>query len=102
MLLRLFRRRTEWKKAVIADARRLMESFNERAYFEARERVRGRCIDGGPAAAPLDCSQARDRKAAGNCHRPRRRGHARLKPWRPALRRRKTGEGLVMMDRQRD
>jgi hypothetical protein len=46
MLLRLFRRRTEWKKAVIADAHRLMERFSERAYFEARERVCGRCIDG--------------------------------------------------------
>jgi hypothetical protein len=23
-----------------------VESFNERAYFEARERVRGRCTDG--------------------------------------------------------
>jgi hypothetical protein len=27
-----------------------MECFNESAYFEARERVRGRCIDGGRPA----------------------------------------------------
>jgi hypothetical protein len=46
MLFRLLRRRNEWKEAVSADARRLMERFRERAYLEARERVRGRCIDG--------------------------------------------------------
>jgi len=46
MLLGLIRRRAEWKAAIAADARRLIESFNDHAYFEARERVRGRCIDG--------------------------------------------------------
>jgi hypothetical protein len=47
MFLRLLRCRAEWKAAIAADARRLIESFHEHAYFEARERVRGRCIDGG-------------------------------------------------------
>ncbi len=46
MLLGLIRRCAEWKAAIAADARRLIESFNDHAYFEARERVRGRCIDG--------------------------------------------------------
>jgi hypothetical protein len=45
MFLGLIRRRAEWKAAIAADARRLIESFHELAYFEARERVRGRCID---------------------------------------------------------
>jgi hypothetical protein len=49
MFLGLVRRRAEWKAAIAAAARRLIESFHEHAYFEARERVRGRCIDGGPA-----------------------------------------------------
>ncbi|MCI0467404.1 MAG: hypothetical protein L0Y57_10435 [Beijerinckiaceae bacterium] len=30
----------------MADASRLIGHFKERAYFEARERVLGRCIDG--------------------------------------------------------
>jgi hypothetical protein len=46
MFLGLLRRRTEWKAAIAADARRLIESFHEHAYFEARDRIRGRCIDG--------------------------------------------------------
>ncbi|HUB65109.1 MAG TPA: hypothetical protein VL996_11845 [Methylocella sp.] len=50
MLLAMIRRRTEWKAAIAADARRLIDCFNEHAYFEARERVRGRCIDGGRPA----------------------------------------------------
>jgi|GEM_PF-1131518 len=50
MCLGLLRRRAEWKAAIAADARRLIESFQELAYFEARERVRGRCIDGGRPA----------------------------------------------------
>jgi len=50
MLLGLIRRRAEGKAAIAADARRLIESFNDHAYFEARERVRGRCIDGARAA----------------------------------------------------
>ncbi len=39
-------RQTEWKAAILTDSRRLIDTFNEHAYFEARERVRGRCIDG--------------------------------------------------------
>lgn len=50
MFLGWIRRRVEWKAAIAADARRLIESFNELAYFEARERVRGRCIDGARGA----------------------------------------------------
>jgi hypothetical protein len=50
MFLGLLRRRGEWKVAIAADARRLLEDFNEHAYFEARERVRGRCIDGARPA----------------------------------------------------
>ncbi len=50
MFLGLLRRRTEWKAAIAADARRLIESFHEHAYFEARERVRGLCLDGGHPA----------------------------------------------------
>ena len=50
MFLGLFRRRAEWKTAIAADTRRLMESFHEHAYFEARERVRGCCIDGARPA----------------------------------------------------
>lgn len=46
MLLGLIRRRTEWKAAIAADARRLIENFNDRAYFEARDRIGGRCLDG--------------------------------------------------------
>ena len=47
MFLGSLRRRADWKAAIAADARRLIESFHEHTYFEARERVRGRCIDGG-------------------------------------------------------
>jgi hypothetical protein len=50
MFLKLIRRRAEWKAAIAADARRLIECFNDHAYFEARERVRGRCIDGARPA----------------------------------------------------
>jgi hypothetical protein len=50
MFLGLLRRRTEWKAAIAADARRLIESCHEHAYFEARDRVRGRCIDGARPA----------------------------------------------------
>jgi len=57
MLLGLIRRRAEWKAAIAADARRLIESFNDHAYFEARERVRGRCIDGARPAGPPSSSK---------------------------------------------
>jgi hypothetical protein len=50
MFLGLLRRHTEWKAAIAADARRLIECFGESAYFEARERVLGRCIDGARSA----------------------------------------------------
>jgi hypothetical protein len=50
MVLGLLRRRSEWNVAIAADAHRLIESFNDHAYYEARERVRGRCIDGGRPA----------------------------------------------------
>lgn len=50
MFLKMIRRRAEWKAEIAADARRLIDSFNEHAYFEARERVRGRCIDGARGA----------------------------------------------------
>lgn len=56
MFFGLLRRHAAWKAAIAADARRLMEVFHERAYFEARERVRGRA-----PGAPLDRRQARDR-----------------------------------------
>ena len=46
MLFGCIRRRAKWKAAIFADARRLIDTFHEQAYFEARERVRGRCIDG--------------------------------------------------------
>jgi hypothetical protein len=36
MFLGLLRRRAEWKAAIAADARRLIERFNESAYFEGR------------------------------------------------------------------
>ncbi|MGH6840244.1 MAG: hypothetical protein ACREDT_15930 [Methylocella sp.] len=50
MCLELLRRHAEWKAAIAADARRLIECFDESAYFEARERVRGRCVDGARPA----------------------------------------------------
>ena len=59
MFLGLLRRRAEWKAAVAADTRRLIESFHEHAYFEARERVRGRCIDGGDRRATGPRSSSR-------------------------------------------
>ncbi len=46
MLAGLIRRHTAAKAAILADADRLIASFNDLAYFEARDRVRGRCIDG--------------------------------------------------------
>ncbi len=40
------RRAAQSRAAVAADALRLIERFGGLAYFEARERVLGRCIDG--------------------------------------------------------
>ena len=39
-------RRALRKAAVRSDAERLIASFKDQAYFEARDRVRGRCVDG--------------------------------------------------------
>jgi hypothetical protein len=47
MLTGLIRRHAATKAEILADADRLIASFNDQAYFEARDRVRGRCIDGG-------------------------------------------------------
>jgi hypothetical protein len=35
---------------VAADAERLIASFRDQAYYEARDRARGRCIDGAGSA----------------------------------------------------
>jgi hypothetical protein len=35
---------------VAADAERLIASFHDQAYYEARDRARARCIDGGGSA----------------------------------------------------
>ena len=46
MLFGWIRRRAQWKAAIFADARRLIDTFNDQAYFEARARICSRCIDG--------------------------------------------------------
>ncbi len=40
------RERSSPQGEIAADAERLIARFAERAYFEARDRVAGRCIDG--------------------------------------------------------
>ncbi|QBR72014.1 hypothetical protein CU048_12885 [Beijerinckiaceae bacterium] len=50
MLLALIGRRAQRKAAIAADVCRLTERFKDQAYFEARERVRGRCMDGPRSA----------------------------------------------------
>lgn len=50
MLSRLIHRRAAEKAAVLADADRLISRFSDRAYYEARDRVRGRCMDGTNSA----------------------------------------------------
>ncbi len=45
MLTGLIRRYAASKAAIRADADRLIAAFDQRAYFEARDRVSGRCID---------------------------------------------------------
>lgn len=35
---------------VAADAERLIATFHDQAYYEARDRARGRCIDGASSA----------------------------------------------------
>ena len=37
-------------ETVAADAERLIASFRDQAYYEARDRARGRCIDGAGSA----------------------------------------------------
>ncbi len=39
-------RRSDAKAAIEADADRLIHRFRDQAYFEARQRVKGRCLDG--------------------------------------------------------
>lgn len=45
-LLDRYNARSIFQTAVKADAERLIARFDDQAYFEARERVKGRCIDG--------------------------------------------------------
>jgi hypothetical protein len=50
MLVKWVQRRAEWNAAIMTDARRLIETYREFAYSEARERVRGGCIEAiGPS-----------------------------------------------------
>ena len=63
---------------VAADAQRLIASFHDQAYYEARDRARGRCIDGARLGALLDPGQAGDRQAPAHRSRSRRRRHAGL------------------------
>jgi hypothetical protein len=54
MLLGLIRRRAEWKAAIAADARRLIESFNDHAYFEAAASMaRAQLAIGPPSSSKL-------------------------------------------------
>jgi len=46
-ITQLIDRRSERKSAIIKDADRLIAQFNGQAYFEARDRVKGRCVEGG-------------------------------------------------------
>jgi hypothetical protein len=66
MVLGLIRRRIEWKAAIAADARRLIENFNDRAYFEARERVRGPVSMARPKRAIGPPSSSRSRGGKGS------------------------------------
>ncbi len=52
-LLRLlfsFIRGVAAREAAAVDAERLIARFRDRAYFEARDRVKGRCVDGDGSA----------------------------------------------------
>ena len=46
MIPAFFRARAAMRAAVALEAGRLIERFKEQAYFQARERVSGRCVDG--------------------------------------------------------
>jgi hypothetical protein len=50
MLSLLIRHRANSQAEIMADADRLIANFSDRAYVEARDRVRGRCIDGARSA----------------------------------------------------
>ncbi|SFK18861.1 hypothetical protein [Methylocapsa palsarum] len=45
-LLCLYNARSAFRATVNADAKRLIARYDDQAYFEARERVKGRCLDG--------------------------------------------------------
>lgn len=49
IIAELICRRVDCKAAIVADAERLIAKFNDQAYFEARDRVKGRCVDGAPS-----------------------------------------------------
>ena len=52
---------------VAADAQRLIATFHDQAYYEARDRARARCIDGaGSARSPVP-GQAGDCQAPTHC-----------------------------------
>lgn len=46
MLLELIGFRRNTRAAIAADAERLIARFKDQAYFEARDRIRGLCVDG--------------------------------------------------------
>ena len=63
---------------VTAEAERLIASFHDQAYYEARDRARGRCIDGAGSARYLDPGQAGGRQAPAHRDRAHWRRHAGL------------------------
>lgn len=42
----LLGQRTRFRAAIKADAERMIARFHDQAYLEARDRVKGRCVDG--------------------------------------------------------
>ncbi|VFU09336.1 conserved hypothetical protein [Methylocella tundrae] len=44
------RERAERRAIAAAEAERLIATYRDRAYYEARDRVRGRCVDGAGSA----------------------------------------------------
>lgn len=49
-LLISLRKRADGRVIAAAEAERLIATYRDRAYYEARDRVRGRCVDGGGSA----------------------------------------------------
>jgi hypothetical protein len=49
-LLGLYKARSVCRSNVHADAERLIARYDDQAYFEARQRVKGRCIDGAQSS----------------------------------------------------